>query len=297
MDLNLIPFGLHVESDTLVDVSEVPKGNKCGCTCPACKTPLVARQGDENVWHFAHASRKVYKRTEKECEFSFFVSVRMMARQVVGNELKINIPEYIDSVSEYDELTGRSVSESFIITDKKQIVLSDVKVETSFSNIPVDIVGSVNNFHFVIYFTHPGRTIPKELFAPLDKYCGVIQIELDRLRERFELGKSKTETYRSILIEYLTNEMDSKHWAFHPRYQKCKNQAQSRLESKLSRLSESGNISTNRDADIFISPQKRRVLFECLMCKVEWEGWDPGGSFCPKCSTLLYRVVSKTIQT
>lgn len=41
----------------LVDVDEVPVGNKCGCFCPACKEPLTAKnQGAKRMHHFAHQS-------------------------------------------------------------------------------------------------------------------------------------------------------------------------------------------------------------------------------------------------
>ena len=41
----------------LVDVDKVPVGNKCGCFCPACKEPLIAKnQGTKRMHHFAHQS-------------------------------------------------------------------------------------------------------------------------------------------------------------------------------------------------------------------------------------------------
>lgn len=35
-------------------VGDVTKGAGCGCFCPTCKSPLVAKQGNEYEWHFAH---------------------------------------------------------------------------------------------------------------------------------------------------------------------------------------------------------------------------------------------------
>ncbi|MCV0438971.1 MAG: hypothetical protein K5880_10085 [Hydrogenophaga sp.] len=35
-------------------VGDVPKGAACGCFCPTCNSPLVARKGEEKEWHFAH---------------------------------------------------------------------------------------------------------------------------------------------------------------------------------------------------------------------------------------------------
>ncbi|NHR07411.1 hypothetical protein HA052_19660 [Chromobacterium haemolyticum] len=53
--MSLIPFGL--KGDALVEVSEVAQGLACGCVCPGCRGPLVARQGPINIHHFAHHSR------------------------------------------------------------------------------------------------------------------------------------------------------------------------------------------------------------------------------------------------
>ena len=35
-------------------IGEVERGGDCGCVCPECGSPLVARQGSAYDWHFAH---------------------------------------------------------------------------------------------------------------------------------------------------------------------------------------------------------------------------------------------------
>lgn len=94
---SLIPFGLDIESEELIDVVNVKRWNACGCICPSCKTPLVARQGHKKAWHFAHRSQKVHNETRKECEYSFAVSVRLMIRQLSNHELKFRTPRYESS--------------------------------------------------------------------------------------------------------------------------------------------------------------------------------------------------------
>lgn len=81
----LIPFGVHKESNRLVDVGSVAKGKACGCICPSCQTPLIARQGHEKEWHFAHRSHDVHNETRKECDYSLPVSIRMMIRQPLND--------------------------------------------------------------------------------------------------------------------------------------------------------------------------------------------------------------------
>jgi hypothetical protein len=43
----------------VVHVRDVDRGLACGCTCPTCGDPLVARHGELKVWHFAHHAASV----------------------------------------------------------------------------------------------------------------------------------------------------------------------------------------------------------------------------------------------
>jgi ssDNA-binding Zn-finger/Zn-ribbon topoisomerase 1 len=47
-----IPYALHYGK--LIHVSDVPRGLRPDCLCPACKGTLVARKGAKVVHHFAH---------------------------------------------------------------------------------------------------------------------------------------------------------------------------------------------------------------------------------------------------
>ena len=40
----------------MVHVDSVPRGLRCGCTCPNCHEPLLARHGEKNEHGFAHHS-------------------------------------------------------------------------------------------------------------------------------------------------------------------------------------------------------------------------------------------------
>lgn len=35
-------------------IGDVPRGAACNCFCAECNSPLVAKQGEEHAWHFAH---------------------------------------------------------------------------------------------------------------------------------------------------------------------------------------------------------------------------------------------------
>lgn len=40
--------------DSLRFIADVASGRACGCICPACRSPLIAKKGDILEWHFAH---------------------------------------------------------------------------------------------------------------------------------------------------------------------------------------------------------------------------------------------------
>jgi len=80
---NRIPFGLI--DGRLVHVGDVERGLQCGCICPGCEAPLIARQGDKNIHHFAHASGA-------SCEGAYETSLHRAAKQVLEEEMHIVLP-------------------------------------------------------------------------------------------------------------------------------------------------------------------------------------------------------------
>ena len=219
--MNKIPFGLRESDNQLVDVHDVPRGKLCHCVCPSCRTPLEARQGVVNSWYFAHVSKKVYKETKNECRFSFYLSLRLMARQLIGKRLALCLPEYVGTVEYYDGLIRSQQSREFIVTGKSDITLTDIEVEANFFNIAVDIIGAINSFKFIIYFTHPDRSIPEKLFNPENNKCGILEISLLYLQDSFKNARNENKTYYEILINFLIHDISSKSWIYHPNFKKC----------------------------------------------------------------------------
>lgn len=82
----LIPFGYRKETDEYVDVDDVENGLACNCICPSCEMRLEARHGDEREHHFKH-----HVKAEKECDFSYWVAVRSMAKQILEQSTFLNV--------------------------------------------------------------------------------------------------------------------------------------------------------------------------------------------------------------
>jgi len=288
---------LRVADDTFVDVCEVPNGNQCGCVCPSCHTPLKARQGDIKVWHFAHNSKNVHQQTKDVCEYSFYTSVRLMARQVIGNQIQLSLPGLTGKIDYYQGIRWALECKEFKVTDPATVIIENLDVDTTFSGAAVDIVGTIRDFQFVIYFSHPDRVVPESLFEPANPKCGILEISLHSLLSEFIRLRAHNKTYREILTDFLKDDRGSKKWVYHPRFEKKAGDA-------IEDLKRMGNILECNVVPIKGAPKanpltpllpnnptvqaNRVVRLECIMCRTQWEGPKAGGNHCPKCQDYLY---------
>lgn len=264
-----------------MDVASVPRGLKCGCVCPSCKIPLVARHGDINEWHFAHASRNDQSRVERECDFSFYVSVRMMARQMIGRDLTLALPALGGAVEAQIGYEG-PMRVDFRVTEARSITLTDVLVDQNFSGVTVDVVGRVGDYVFVLYFVHPERQVPTALRSPSDARSGVVAISLEPLSSLFREARRGNRSYEDVLREYLHQNIASKTWVYHPLYRSRQAEAQAALDERIRNAESESRF---RPA----SPVRgQSARFECALCAAVWQGIEPTDRDCPRCQTHLY---------
>ena len=95
-----VPFAVDA-TGAWRDVSEVPRGKACGCFCAECRTPLIARQGEVNVHHFAHQDRR-------ECRQALEASLFGMAVEILKQPgARLRLPPYY-SIASLMPLTGAS---------------------------------------------------------------------------------------------------------------------------------------------------------------------------------------------
>lgn len=73
-------------------VEEVSRGLSCDCKCPGCGTRVIAKQGDQREWHFAHASGV-------ECPGAAESALHQAAKQVLVESEGLMIPEQVAHVN------------------------------------------------------------------------------------------------------------------------------------------------------------------------------------------------------
>jgi len=205
---SLIPFGFRVSDQKLVDVSEVKRGKRCGCICPSCKTELIARQGAINEWCFAHVSKGGADSVKNECAFSFWVSVVLMAKQIILNAKSIRVPELKLYTNQ---------AESIPITSEKTLSFDNVEVEQRLLSIHFDVIIKLENYSIAIIFSTPERQADLSDFNIFkSSTIGILEIPLSKtdslLSQRNIAGK-----YSEILSEYILGNAANKKWLYHPR--------------------------------------------------------------------------------
>jgi hypothetical protein len=85
-------------------IGEVERGAACGCRCPECDSPLVAKQGNEKEWHFAHEAGQ----ERPECLVGAMNMLRRLAIEQLQRRDRLLLPPYRISVFTESPLGGRT---------------------------------------------------------------------------------------------------------------------------------------------------------------------------------------------
>jgi hypothetical protein len=263
--------------------------------------PLQARQGNIKQWYFAHDSKHAQEQTKTVCDYSFYPSVRLMAKQVVNNSFQLNLPGLKGKIAYYQGVRLVLEFNEFKVADPRTVPIENTIVDTTFSGASVDIVATIRDFQFVIFFSQPDRVVPPSLFEPENPKCGILEISLHSLLNEFIRTRSQQKTYREILTDFLQNDITSKRWIYHPRFKPMANEAVDDLkrlgnilDPTVVPIKNSSNMALmqgyllNQPTTTVNVTTNRILRFECVMCRSQWEGPEVGGNFCQKCHEHLY---------
>ena len=119
-----LPFG--VKDGILVDITQVSGGLACGCVCPACSSPLVARKGAKTVHHFAHHSTV-------QCVGAYQTALHLAAKDIFQKHRKIRLPAVVSA-------TGCGYGGSVTLHSEQTLVFDEVLLEKKMGNIIPDII-------------------------------------------------------------------------------------------------------------------------------------------------------------
>lgn len=300
-----VPFGQDKTTGEWKDVAEVERGLACDCICPSCGFSLSARHGDEREWHFSHHTRNIPKEEIVDCEYSFEVSLRMMAHQLLNDGAGLTVPEYQIPVTIPAVLQHRFKPE---VKCAKEVMLTSatgkLTVDADFMGHKVDALYEFPEASLIVYFVYQGRTFPIEKRLLRQMGAGAILLELEALSHHFYRDPmaegSVLGTAKAQLLGWLNTGTRAKFWRYHPREdERLANKHQliqaALEEQKLtdSHIQESSDlgeliaeVAEQSSNGCSIDPKK---LVRCTCaCGKKFTGFKGKANACPICCTHLY---------
>ena len=171
MDIKL-PFGL--KNGQLVEISQVERGLNCGCFCPSCHKPLIARKGEKSIHHFAHHK-------SQECYKALETSLHLAAKEILEKQKKIRLPAVITKMCEAHGDQLQLFKEQAITFDK-------IYLEKRLDNIIPDVIIELNGRKLLVEIavTHFLDEEKKKKIRNLG--YSTIEIQLNELREELNLA-------------------------------------------------------------------------------------------------------------
>ena len=180
-----------LRDNSIVSISDVESGLKCGCVCPACGERLVAKKGKIMMHHFAHYSGE-------NCAYGYESSLHLAAKDIISKAHKMTIPPVYVSFP-------NSHKKDELINEAEMIKVEKVELEKRYGSIIPDIVVYTDEtILFVeIFVTH---RIDDEKLEKLHK-ARISTIEID-------LSKKSSMISIDELTSILLNDSAEKQWKY-----------------------------------------------------------------------------------
>jgi len=191
-----IPYGRHRHTGKLVSINEVARGLACDCVCPGCGTELVAKQGDVNLWHFAHTTD-----VSGECN-GLMASIRAKVREVIIGGGKMAIPHL---------LAGKPGG---------RISFTELEQDMQICNANADLVGQVGDTRVAV-FLDEDRTLKEQLLVEhLHASEKIALLRIDLLDLEYLLSRAQqsedSANYTAVIEQTILNNTECREWIYHP---------------------------------------------------------------------------------
>ncbi len=210
------PFALC--NNRIVVIEDIPKeknGLKCGCICPNCKEPFVAKMGDINCHHFAHSGQGCDQMN------AYMAGLYMLLNEHVSNGRTLYLPPVIVSfeLSPYSYITENNVENKTQLLsefeDSDYEVLAHDGIEKakfdsseivySSGKKPEALIVTKNGRSMAIRITPPD-TVCKRGVATKYKDMSTLEVNLSRLEALFLKNK------KDEIFSFLENEKSIYKW-------------------------------------------------------------------------------------
>lgn len=208
-----VPFGRCGSDGRISEPLEVPLGKACGCVCPGCGKPLIARHcvGSSRIPHFAH-------QPGVDCSLGYVTALHEAAIQLILDRMELYVPA-CPPIHRVRDALGVVHSYTRTIAPAQLLRLSKATKEQPIGNVIPDILAEseIGRLNIEVAVTH---------FVDLEKLEKLRQLNLATV----ELNLSKLDRVNfEILGNLLFSPNDRIRWVYHPETARHVEQAQEAL--------------------------------------------------------------------
>lgn len=180
-----------IKDGMATSIEKVERGLKCGCICPSCGEPLVAKKGAKRMHHFAHYSGH-------SCAYGYETSLHIAAKEIISKANRMMLPAV------YIQFPNSSKA-SELYCEAKEIAVERVVLEQRFQDVIPDVV---------IY------TGGKQLFLEVRVTHAIDNVKLEKLKQsdsstiEIDLSKKAHSISLEELQHILLEDCEEKKWVY-----------------------------------------------------------------------------------
>lgn len=191
----LVPFGL--KEGLLYEPRQVSNGKTCGCICPGCQHPLVAKQNAQTP-HFAHAPGE-------DCKNGLETAIHLAAKQLIAERMEVSIPAIN---LQFPGGYGEKPSTEHLYTSNLR-PLAEVRIEPWLDGFRPDIVVVESHRQRKILIEIAVTHFVDDIKLTKIKNRGIHAIEID-------VSAAREQMDFALLDRFLFNVPSFGRWLYHP---------------------------------------------------------------------------------
>jgi len=267
-----VPFGWRDER--LWEPRQVPNGKACGCVCPACQRPLIARQNHQTP-HFAHAPGA-------DCAHAVETAIHLAAKQLIADRQALRLP-LLAFTNSYARRPYGEEPKAEVIYIERTVPLTAVRLEEWLGDIRPDIVVTSGGDTYLVEIavTH---FVDDAKQAKIDaRQVPTIEIDLR--------GLPRQTTFAELADVLFTTQPYPAAWRYHPKIAELT--AAAKQEAERARASEAQMREVQEEAEREVAEVQRaeaaakEAALAAEMVKIrKFRNLDPARKLAANCRYL-----------
>jgi len=231
-----IPFALSEADKRVYEPRAVPLGKNCGCVCPGCRQPVIAKHcmSGKRAPHFAHAAGY-------DCASGFETALHLAAKQLIETRGVLAFPELIASIKVWDDM-GHVHEPALQLVTGGLRRLCNVVLEKSLGQIRPDLRVDADGLGTVLVEVAVTHFVDDRKLKQI-RHMGIPALEID-------LSMCRDATFAALEVALFDKPSGTTKWLYHPGLAEAECRLRESLRDVLSAATESAEARARSRAEI-----------------------------------------------